>query len=180
MIGHVSPCHKTDRITVSSCVSVFIRSTQRVWGCCSSERKTSHAGSPPNPSSTWGLCAVTPSLQHGGFLRQGVETSQWQSSSQEEYHISGVCAFLYRYDCCNTSHLTYTKCFTPVLKIVAQVLRHLFYICCAYECKHLSLKVIFTNALTISELPVFMYHQGNTSNAISTPCFKANYNMLLV
>lgn len=180
MIAHVSPHHVTDGITASSCISVVIRTTQRAWGCCSSEWKLSPARSPPIPSSTWRLFALPPSSQRGGFLGQGAETSQRQSSSQEELYSSEVCGFLNRYGCCcNTSHSTCTKCFMPVLQIVAQVWRHLFYICCAYECKRWSLKVIFTNVLTISEFPVLMYHQGDTPNAISTPCFRAYYSTLV-
>lgn len=90
MIGHISPCHKTDRITVSFCVSVVIRSMQREWGCCSSKRKASAAQAPPAPSSTQGLRAVTPSPQSGSFLRQGTETSQHQGSSQGSSQQCGL------------------------------------------------------------------------------------------
>lgn len=79
----------------------------------------------------------------------------------------GLCvAFCTNMTVVATCHFTCTKCFMPVLKVVAQVLRHLFYICCAYECKHWSLKVIFTNVFTFSEFTVLMYHQGDPSNAI--------------
>ena len=119
---------------------------------------------------------LTPAQQSQAGYRDTPAAEQ-----QEEYYSSEVCGFLYRYDCCcNISHFTCTKCFMPVLKIVAQVLRHLFHICCAYECKHWSLKVIFTNVLTVSEFCVLIYHQSDTSSVISAPCFKANCNTLLV
>lgn len=112
--------------------------------------------SPPGPSSQAG--------------RQAAETSQ-QPGLQSSAHTGLVCS---------TSHCTGTKCFMSGLKIGARARRHLFYISCAYECKHCSLKVIFTNVLSTAEFPGFMYHEGATSDASSTPWFKENCNMSLV
>lgn len=98
-----------------------------------------------------------------------------------EHHSSQVCRVLLTQECwCNTPHCTGTKCFESGLKTGAQARRHLFYISWAYECKHSSLKIIFTNVLPIGEFAGLMYREGDASDASSTPCFKANCNMSLV
>lgn len=141
-----------------------------------------HFGTPPLPG-------VACSYLHGssmppaqGFSQTGSTAIPGTEQQLEEYYSTkcNSCGFLYRYDyCCKTSHFTCTKCLLPVLIIVAQVLRQLFD-SCAYECKCWSLKVVFTNLVTISGFPVLICHQGDVFNATSTPHFKANYKMVLV
>lgn len=121
-----------------------------------------------------GACAQSPltPAQDGAF--SGRE-QRHPCGRGAERHSSHVCRALHTHGWwCNTSHCTGTKCFVSGLKIGAQARRHLFYISYAYECKHWSLKVIFTNVLPVAEFPGLTYHEGDTSDARSTPCCKAN------
>lgn len=155
MIGHVSPRHKRWNHHQPWC----IRSGQSVG--MFQPGGALHTHSAPSPAVP-GLCTAP----LAPALRQAAEPGL-QSSA----HAGLVCS---------TSHGTGTKCFVPGLKIGARAQRRLFYISRACECKRCSSKVIFTNVLPIAEFPGLMYHEGATSNASSTPCFKANCDMSLV
>lgn len=158
MIGHVSPHHRRDGITISCGVSDL----GRAWGWCSLGEPCTLCSQPCCP---W-LCTAP----LAPALGQAAETAQ-QPGLQSSAHTGLVCS---------TSHCIATKYFLSELKIGAQAQRRLFYISCAYECKHCSLKVISTNVLPIAEFPGLMYHEGATPNARSPPCFKANCDMSLV
>lgn len=143
VVGHVSSHHKTDGIAISCHVPVLIRSGQRAWGCCSLGEPCTLCSPPAVPGPVHS--PLTPALG------QAAQTPPWQSSRtsqqpglQSSAHTGLVVQHI---------SLDSTKCFVSGLKAGAQAQRHLFHISCAYECKHWSLKVIFTNVLPTAEFP---------------------------
>lgn len=112
MIGHVSPHHERDGITISCGVSVLITSGQTAWGCCSLGSPAASAPSPADPS------AQLSERQQRHPLGRAAE-----------HHSRQLCRALHTQDWwCNTSHCTGTNCFVSALRIGAQAQSHLFYI----------------------------------------------------